>query len=257
MKHKHVRRATWLGIVLGIIAAAVPALAADFTEQFEKTYPVTANVRVSLKDVNGSVEINAWDRNEVKIVATKHANSQEKLARLKIDVQASKDSVAIETKLPEGTNNNPGAVEYVIQVPRTARLDKIETVNGKVDVSGISGAVHASSVNGRVTGRGLTGDIDLSTVNGKVDCEAVDFAGAHTVKLSTVNGSVELSMPRDANAHLTASTVHGGIHSDFGSPSRTGFVGANLDTTIGSGGAHVDLSSVNGGISIHSGAKGL
>lgn len=257
MNHMQSRRATWLGIVLGIVAAAIPALAADFTEKFEKTYPVSANVRVSLKNVNGGVEITGWDRNEVQIVATKHANSQDKLARLKIEVQASNDSVAIKTKLPEGTNNNPGSVEYEIHVPRGARLDKIDTVNGSVEVSEIRGAVHVSSVNGKVTGRGLTGDIDLSTVNGKVDCEAIELAGAQNVKLSTVNGSVELSVPRDSNAHLTANTVHGGIHSDFGTPGRTGFVGANLDTTMGSGSTHVDLSSVNGGISIHGGSKGL
>ncbi len=257
MEHKHSRRATWLGIVLGIVAATIPALASDFTEHFSKTYPVTANVRVSLKNVNGSVEINGWDRNEVQVVATKHANSQEKLARLRIDVEASKDSVAIETKLPSGMNNNPGSVEYMIQVPRRAMLDKVDTVNGSVEVSGISGSAHVASVNGKVTGRGLTGNIELSTVNGEVDCEAVDLAGAHAVKLSTVNGSVQLSMPRESNAHLRASAVHGRISSDFDLPIKNGFAGSNLDTTMGSGGTHVDLSSVNGGISIHGGAKGL
>jgi len=257
MKSKNTRRAAWLGALLGTILAAIPAVAANLQENFEKTYPVAANVRVSLSNINGSVEISTWDRNEVKIEAVKYADSQEKLSRMKIEVQAGNDSVAIKTKLPDGTNNNPGSVEYEIHVPRGARLDKIDTVNGSVEVSGSHGPVRVSSVNGKVTGRGLTGDIELSTVNGKVDCEAVDLSSAQKVKLSTVNGSVELSMPRDSNAHLTASTVHGRISSDFSLPIKRGFVGSNLNTTLGSGGARVELTSVNGGISIHSGAKGL
>jgi DUF4097 and DUF4098 domain-containing protein YvlB len=256
-KYNMNRRAAWLGAILGMIVAVTPTFAADYTEKFEKTYHVAPNVRVALSNVNGGVEVTAWDRNEVQVLATKHANTQEKLARLKIDVQASNDSVVVKTKLPEGTNNNPGSVEYEIRVPRGAKLDKIDTVNGSVEVSGIRGAVKISSVNGKVTGRGLVGDIELSTVNGMVDCEVVDLAGAHNVKLSTVNGSVQLSMPRDANAHLTASTVHGRISSDFSLPIKSGFVGSNLDTMIGSGNTQVELSSVNGGISIHGGAKGL
>lgn len=258
MTERYNRRALWAGVALGMLLAALPVFAASVEENFEHSYPVSANVRVSLSNINGSVEITGWDKNEVRVEAVKRADSKEKLARLKIDIQASKDSVAIKTDLPSGTNNNPGSVDYEIHVPRNARLDKIDTVNGSVEISDVRGSVEASSVNGKVQGRGLTGDIDLHTVNGSVDCEAIDFSAARNVKLSTVNGGVELSMPRDADAHLTASTVHGGISSNFNLPIKKHFpVGSDLDTTLGSGKTSVNLSSVNGGISIRSGAKGL
>lgn len=257
MSYTNSRRAAWLGAILGVIVAAIPAVAADFSERFERTYPVAASVRVSLSNVNGSVEIAGWDRNQVQVVATKHADSKEKLARLRIDVEAGSETVAIKTKLPDWPHNDSGSVEYEIHVPRGAKLDQIHTVNGSVEITGVGDAVHASSVNGQVTGRELTGDIDLSTVNGNVDCEVIDLAAARNAKLSAVSGGVELSMPRDANAHLSAHTVNGTITSNLNLPVKSGFVGSNLDTTLGSGTTRVELKSVNGGISIHGGSKGL
>jgi DUF4097 and DUF4098 domain-containing protein YvlB len=260
MKSNHNRRALWLGAILGTILAATPAIAADYTENFEKSYPVAPTVRVSLKNVNGSVEISTWNRNEVKVSATKRAGSQASLAETKIEVQASNGSVAIETKYPDhhsGWHNNNASVDYEVQVPKSARLDEIETVNGNVEISGVKGDVHASSVNGKVMAREMTSNVELSTVNGKLDCEMLDLGNARTVKLSTVNGPLDVSIPRDSNAHLTAASVHGGINSNFNLPIKSGFTGANLDTTLGSGSTQVELNTVNGPISIRSGSKGL
>jgi DUF4097 and DUF4098 domain-containing protein YvlB len=85
----------------------------------------------------------------------------------------------------------------------------------------------------------------------------LDLGTTRRVKLSSVNGRVELAMPKDANAHLSASTVSGSISSDFQLPVHHGWVGADLDTTLGSGTTRVELSSVNGGIKIHGGNAGI
>lgn len=257
MNHVKNYRAVWLGFVAAVALTATCASAAGVRQQFDRSYPVAANVRVSLKNINGGVHISGWSRNEVQVKAIKHADSQEKLDRMQIDVQASNESVAIRTKLPKGTSNNPGQVEYEIHVPRGAKLEGVETVNGAMDISDVRGGVHGASVNGAVSGHELSGDVELRSVNGGVRLEVVDFANASNVKLSTVNGGVELRMPHDSNVHLTAKTVHGGISSDFSLPIQKGFVGSSLDTTLGSGNTHVDLSSVNGGVSIQRGAEGL
>ena len=63
----------------------------------------------------------------------------------------------------------------------------------------------------------------------------------------------------ESNAELSASTVHGPIASDFGMPmssSRYHKVGGSFTGRIGSGGAHIKLSSVNGAIRILSTADG-
>ena len=245
-------------IAVSLLVVALPAAAAQYRDEFHQTYPVSANVNVTLSNINGSVEITAWDRNEVQLDAVKTADSQEKLKEAEIRVSASESSVYISTHYPEHrNNNNPASVQYQLHVPRSARLGKIDLVNGKLDIDGVKGEVNGSSVNGSVSGRGLTGDVDLSTVNGSVSSELIDMGSARHVKLSSVNGHVEIAMPKDANAHLTANTVSGNISSDFPLTIHKGWVGSDLDTTMGSGTTRVELSNVNGSIKIHGGSAGI
>lgn len=255
----HLARRTALTFATALmILAAAPAFASPYREEFHKTYPVAANVNVSLSNINGDVQITAWDRNEVQLDAVKTARSEEKLKEAEIRVDASQSNIHIETRYPEHRNNyDPANVQYELHVPRNAKLDKIDLINGKLNIEAVKGEVRASSVNGSVTARGLTGDVDLSTVNGSVSSELIDLANSHRVKLSSVNGHVEIAMPKDANAHLSANTVSGSISSDFQLPVHKGFVGSDLDTTLGSGATRVELSSVNGRIKIHGGNAGI
>jgi hypothetical protein len=73
------RRATWMGALLGaltaVLALALQARASDWqgseTEEFHQSYPISANGQIELHNINGPVEIKAWDRNEVKVDAIK------------------------------------------------------------------------------------------------------------------------------------------------------------------------------------------
>lgn len=256
---RHIARSTALAAasLLVVFAAAIPAAAASYHDEFHKTYPASSNVVVSLSNLNGNVHITAWDQNQVQLDAVKTANSEEKLKEAEIRVDASDSRIHIETHYPERrNNNNPASVEYTLHVPRNARLDKIELVNGGLEIDGVKGDVRGSSVNGAVSGRGLNGDVELSTVNGMASADLANMLSSHRVKLSSVNGRVELAMPKNADAHLSANTISGSISSDFDLPIHKGFVGSNLDTTLGSGATHVELSNVNGSIKIHGGNGG-
>ncbi|HEY3927943.1 MAG TPA: DUF4097 family beta strand repeat-containing protein [Candidatus Koribacter sp.] len=243
--------------LLVVLAAALPAAAAPYRDEFHKTYPASSNIVVSLSNINGDVQITAWDQNQVQLDAVKTANSEEKLKEAEIRVDACDSRIRIETHYPEHfTNHNPATVEYTLKVPRNARLDKIELVNGRLEITGVKGDVRGSSVNGAVSGKALSGDVELTTVNGTVTSELVNMLSSHHVKLSSVNGRVELAMPKNADAHLSASTVSGSISSDFNLPIHKGFVGSDLDTTLGSGATRVELSNVNGSIQIHGGNGG-
>ena len=69
----------------------------DETERFEQTYPLNANGRVSVSNVNGSITIETWERNEVKLEAVKTADSKERLAEVEIKIDAKADSFSVET----------------------------------------------------------------------------------------------------------------------------------------------------------------
>jgi DUF4097 and DUF4098 domain-containing protein YvlB len=231
------------------------------TEMFSQTYPLTATGRVNVANINGDVHINVWDQNSVKVDAVKRAYSSQRLSEVTVDVQSTADSVRIRTKYPEernysGRNREDGwaSVEYTVTIPRHARLDGAELVNGSLDVNGVQGDVNASLVNGTVKASGLGGEVKLSTVNGGIEANVATLDGAKGVSLSSVNGSVVLIVPAGASADVRASTVHGGITNDFGLPVEDGqFVGHSMNGQIGSGGTRIRLTNVNGSIAVKRG----
>ena len=229
-------------------------------EEFHQTYPLTQQGRVSLANINGSVRVQPWDRDEVKVDAVKMAYRRERLDEAKIIVRSDPNGIHVETEYPdrtqtfttgEGRYNNPATVEYTLTVPRNARIDSIELINGDLDIDAITGDVKASSINGRVSGHELMGEVRLSTINGKVEAMFGRLNESKGISLGSVNGPVVLTIPSDANAELKASTVHGGIINDFNLPVRRGeYVGRDLAGQLGQGGARIKLGNVNGAISI-------
>lgn len=239
----------------------------ELREEFHQTYPLSATGRVSLENINGSVQIKVWDRAAVQVDAIKRAYRQNRLAEARIEVNASEESVHIKTEYPNGNQNfrsderrydNPALVEYSLTVPRKAVLDSVELVNGSLDIDGVEGNVKASSINGPVTAKGLVGEAKLSTVNGPLQAIFTQLEESKPISLGSVNGSVTLIIPSNSNASIRAGTVHGGISTDFGLNVKHGeYVGHSLDGQIGTGGPRIKLGNVNGGIKISHAQDGL
>jgi hypothetical protein len=258
------RRATWTGAILGTLAAlfvlALQAHASEQgseTEEFHQTYPLSAGGRIELDNINGAVHISAWDRDEVKVDAIKRAWSKQRLEEAKIRIDASDNSISIRTEYPEhkrtfrndGRENQPASVEYTLTIPRNARLDSVNLVNGSLDLDGLSGEIKASCVNGKLAAHNLGGRAELSTVNGKLEANVERLESP--LEVSSVNAAVLLTLPSDAKADLEATTVNGSLDDDFGIPvTKHRFMGRDLRGELGGGGPHVRVSNVNGRIDI-------
>ena len=254
-----------LGLILGTASALLISVAmshasdkGNLTAEFHQTYPLAANGRVAVENINGPVHITAWDRNEVKVEAVKRAWSQERLDEAQIKVDAASDRISIRTEYPDhdhtfwndGHHDNPASMEYTVTVPRGASLDKIDLVNGSLDVEGVAGEVRASCVNGHVTARGLQGRTKLSTVNSRVEAQFEKLNGS-AINLESVNGSVLLTLPSDSSAEVAASTVSGSISDEFGiGVVNHKYVGHDLHGQLGDGGTKIRLENVNGKIEI-------
>lgn len=251
------RLATIAIATLVALLMALPAYA-DVTQEFHRTVPLSADGRVSLNNINGDVEITGWSKNEVQIDAVKTAPDQQRLDNMRIEVNTSGNSVDIETKYPEGhTNNNPGSVRYTLHVPQNARIDKIDLVNGSLDIQKVSGEVNASLVNGKVRASDLAGTADLATVNGPVEATYSSLNNVREIKLGSVNGAVNLLLPQSPNADVSASVVNGSISTDFPLTVKGHFVGKSMSGTLGSGGVNIELNNVNGSIHIGPGRGSL
>ncbi len=243
-----------------LFTLGLPGYASDrqgrVTEEFHQVYTISPEGRIELENINGSVHITSWDRNEVKVDAIKRAWTKERLDEARIEIDSHSGSLSIRTEYPHngdsfwnGRHDDPASVEYSLVVPRHARLDEIKLVNGGLDIQDVDGEVHASCVNGRLQAHDLAGRATLGTVNGELEATMARMPSA-PLELSAVNGTLRLTLPSDAKAELEASTVSGGISNDFGLPVSHPFVGHHLRGELGGGGMHVKLTSVNGRIEI-------
>ena len=241
-------------------SALTPAAAVkqDETERFEQSYPLNANGRVSVSNINGSIVVDAWDKNEVKLEAVKIADSKETLSEVELKIESTPAAFSVETDYDKwkdrndwGHNNRRLEVQFHLTVPRGAVLDEIETVNGSVTVANFSNYTKISAVNGNVKAANLRGTANLSTVNGEVAADFDQLETGSKISLSTVNGRVNLLIPSDSSVTLKADSVNGNIANDFGLPVHKGeYVGRDMYGKLGNGDVQIKLNSVNGQLSV-------
>ena len=223
-----------------------------FRATVDETRPLSANGEFSLENTNGTVKLVSWDEARVRVEATKHAGTERALEELKVEIVGEGDRLSVRTHYPRPHwIGSGGKVDYRVSVPRGARV-RVSTVNGRVEVDGVAGALKASTVNGSVGVTGAGGEVEASAVNGSVDVAVARVDPASRSALSTTNGSVRLTLPREANADVEAHTVNGSVGCDFelagASKSRR-----KIEGRIGNGGARFELGTVNGSAHIDRG----
>lgn len=249
--------------VLLVASAGCDIAMADFSEQqtdeWRKTFPLEAGGRVEISNVNGKIDVVAWDRNDVEVVAKKTGRAatqeaaKEALGRIQI-VDSTKDGVVrVETKIDRSGGglfgNNNGQVEYTLRVPTGADLT-LSTVNGGVEIDGGTGRIVAEATNGGIRARGVAGPVEASTTNGGVH---LDLTAVHAdgVKMECTNGGLHLLLPADARATISARVTNGGIDtSGLEMQTRGESTRRRLDADLNGGGARIQIEGTNGGINI-------
>lgn len=238
-----------LSLVLGVAAFAAPAFA--FDKVFEATYPLPSGGRFSLTNVNGSVEVRGWQRDEVHARAVKRSRTDPAdESRVTIDVEAKPGSVAIITRYPEADPVDV-TVEYTIEVPARLLQTNIQTVNGDIRVRDLETDGELRTINGDLEVLNGAGHVGARTTNGNVRLELAHLGdGSDPIRVETVNGSVALELPASVGAELHAHSLNGDFHSDLPLEVQAIAGRAEVRARLGRGGAPVVLRTVNGGIRI-------
>jgi len=239
-----------IGVSICLAVSGAISLRADQTS-FRRSYAISPHGRIRIENRYGDVCITTWERNEVRIEAVKSATDAGRLADASIVVDSTAEQLVVRTQYAGSESEAPASVEYRITVPRTADLEEIRLTNGALSISGLAGAVKATSVNGSIKAERLRGKADLATINGQVEAGFDRVSAAHPISLRSVNGKIVLSIPTGSGGQLIARNRSGEIETDVGHPAPQ-VTRHHLETMLGSGGPQILLHNVNGGISIHS-----
>ena len=199
-----------------------------YQADFQESHPLKAGSRLYVENSNGSIDITGWDQETADISGTKYASSEAALAAVKIDILASGDSLRIRTVRPSGHLGNLGA-KYLIRVPRSTVLERIESSNGAIRVHDINSSARLETSNGAIELLSVSGPVTLKTSNGSIRADNVEkgidastsngpirvglgkLEDRRSVRLATSNGGVEFSVDDLRNSDVTVTTSNGPI----------------------------------------------
>lgn len=237
------------------LLSTLSAFAADatVTESFTQSYPISATGAIRLENVNGSVEIVGWDKNEVSVEAVKSAPTAEDLARIHLKIEATPDRLSIKTEHEKkmflfGTWR--GEVRYVVHVPATVTLEEISVINAEIHARDVKGRTYLKTVNGRIEATGLAAAGRFETVNGSISITFTSLTGVDALSLRTVNGRCDLTLPKGSAFDVNSTSINGGVHTDTPIKVEKSNL-AHFRGGVGEGGPKIDFTSVNGELSIH------
>lgn len=227
-------------------------------EIVEQTHAIDPGASIDIRNGDGSIRIYGADIKELRVQAIKKAYSAERLSKIAVNISVRPGAVSIDTVFPPKPKwsflDRSGTVDYIVVVPQTCSLARVELVTGEVLIEGMRGDnVHANLVNGRLFSHNCFGDVHLAVTNGGLDI------GYHwwehrrfSVNAEIENGNVRAFIPGDASFHVMAASVNGHVASDFAEKQdrqRDGV--AKIDTMIGGASeANVNLHATNGSIRI-------
>ncbi len=251
----------WMTTIALACAATVCLPATVEAQDFEWNGRVDRGDRIEIKGINGEINATYTSGSDVRVSATKEAKKSDP-KDVRIVVVEHSGGVTICAVYPDdggkkneckpgddgrlSSKDNDVAVHFTVQVPAGVVLDA-NTVNGGVDAGGLQSDVYANTVNGgiKVSTSGLA---RANTVNGSIQASIgrADWTG--DLDFQTVNGSITIAMPADVGARVRASTVNGGMETDFPLTVTGKFSNRKMEGTIGGGGRDLNLETVNGSI---------
>lgn len=208
-----------------------------------KTFALNDGAAFTLKNINGSISISAWDQSNAEVKAIQSGPDR----RPRVFFTNDRQSLSIRT----GASGSNEELRYDIKLPRKMGRVELNLVNGSIKVSGVTGQIFIENVNGNIELNDVIGVSKIQTGNGKITA-TLQEASHWPMEFVATNARIDVTIKSGFNAELDASTVHGGINIDdqLGVPVQKEMVGQHARGQIGSGGPALKLTAVNGSIKL-------
>ncbi|GAC1332206.1 MAG: DUF4097 family beta strand repeat-containing protein [Candidatus Dormibacteria bacterium] len=146
---------------------------------------VDPSERVRVDNDAGSIEVGAWERDEVEVVAEKHAPDQAGLDLIKVFLTSGPGGARVGYTAPQPLQDT--WVDFTIRCPRRTPLD-LHNISGEILLSGFQGPSRAATVSGAIRAARMQGTATLTSSSGDIDGAALEG----TVHARSASGRVSL-----------------------------------------------------------------
>lgn len=229
-----------LALVLSLSPQAVSA-----QQKISKRYPTSRNVRIELKNISGTITVESWARDEIKLSVYLESPAA------KFTPRVTADQLVIDVMGDNRGRGDVGSANFKLQVPVNATID-LETKQGDITVSNIRSDLVRAYVSSE-------GDIVLTGINAKriiaqnrmgnifFDGE---FVGDGEYLFRSGQGDIQLRIPAGSAFRVNASSQTGKIA--LGEFWNSGFRnlgdGRKYEGDVGNGHAKVTVANFQGSI---------
>ena len=223
---------------LALILTTGTALAG---EQVEATISADPDATVEIENLSGSVTIQGWDQNQVKVTGVVGDDTEG------LSTSGEGRHIQIKVKIPKGHSYNKRDFESHLEiwVPTECQLE-VETVSGSIKVDNVNGRLELDSVSGSIEASGAPRAAIVETVSG-----GIRIAGSQTaVTAESVSGRIHLEGVAEK---VEAATVSGRVEVEAGEIERGDFESVSGSIVFSgsfAAGAHIDMETHSGNITL-------
>ncbi|HEX8889419.1 MAG TPA: DUF4097 family beta strand repeat-containing protein [Pyrinomonadaceae bacterium] len=218
-RYHHIKKAR---AVLSLFAFTVlfVSFAAEVSAQrtITKKYPASKNVRFEMKNISGSITIEAWERNIIEVAATLYSPAAQ------FTPEQTEGCVGIDV-VRDNRGRAVGDINFRVRVPANSTVN-IETKRGNISISNIRGDMVRAHVS-------TSGDVELLGLRanqviaesgiGNIVFDGELTGGTYTFK--SLSGDISIRIPTNSSFNLVANGVEKSIDLNvFASPDLS-FVG--------------------------------
>jgi hypothetical protein len=166
------------------------------------------------------LQVRGWDRPDYSVEACKIAVAEDRAAAEQAirSISVSRSAGRISSSGPTSDDVN-WQVYFIVRAPKDANLN-LETKNGPISVSGVSGTVKLRATNGPVSVNDSAGMVEVYTANGPISFNG----GGGEVHLIAQNGPISLNLAGEVwnGSQLEARTVNGPVSVNIPDSFRSG-----------------------------------
>ena len=259
--HPHLRKynaRVWIVLVAALVvssdlSAVARGAKVDVSDRQTQTVPLPPTKLLSIEVTVGTVRIEGWDRPDAEIVVERHAPTTAQLARVPLTIEDTSSGVAVRAVQADDGTDPAFRADVTVRLPRSARIDRVRVLEGRIIIEGFSGQITANIRRGPIDGKDVSGTIRLEAEIGSVTLTNARLSANGLLRLRTFNGDVRLSLAEQpVDARILALALNGQIKSSIPLTMRDTWGPRWGETTLGKGEPVISLDVVTGSIAITS-----
>ncbi len=213
-------------------------------QQMSKRYPAGKNVRIELRNISGTIVVESWNKDEIRLSATIESKGTH------VTPKQINDSLVVDVMSENRGKGDVGDINFKLQVPVNSSVD-LETRRGNISVANIRGGLVRAHVSSE-------GDIELTNITashvvaqnviGNIFFDGV-FSPYGTYEFKSNKGDITIRIPGDSAFRLEAASPARRIAlNDFWNSNFKSQDGRKIVGDVGDGRSSVSIINFSGQI---------